>query len=144
MILHHIKICLISIKLLAYMQMSPTRPFPSSPGPLYHNEVKCSAFDMQMSYHSHAKTHFHKKGCALGLILKVRVFGTRKWSIPLLHTEKGHQRNRGVCTQAKKFYILLFCNLDIQCKIFPWYYSDFRMTLKWKRANKTETTNEQK
>ena len=61
------------------MQMSPTRPFPSSPGPLYHNEVKCSAFDMQMSYHSHAKnSHFHKKGCALGLILKVRVFGTRK------------------------------------------------------------------
>ena len=30
-------------------------------------------------FHSHAnKTHFHKKGCALDLILKVRVFGTRK------------------------------------------------------------------
>ena len=27
------------------------------------------------------KTHFHKKGCALGLILKVRVFRTRKWPI---------------------------------------------------------------
>ena len=28
------------------------------------------------SFHSHRnKTHFHKKGCALGLILKVRVFG---------------------------------------------------------------------
>ena len=26
-------------------------------------------------------THFHKKGCALGLILRVRVFGTRKWPI---------------------------------------------------------------
>ena len=24
------------------------------------------------------KTHFHKKGCTLSLILKVRVFGTRK------------------------------------------------------------------
>ena len=35
----------------------------------------CSAFDMEMTFHSHAnKTHFHKKGCALGLILKVRVF----------------------------------------------------------------------
>ena len=56
----------------------PNRPFPSSPGPLYGNEVKCSAFHME----SHAnKTHFHKKGCALGLILKVRVFGTRKWPI---------------------------------------------------------------
>jgi len=59
-------------------------PFPSSPGPLYQNEVKCSAFDMKMSFHSHAnKTHFHKKGGALGLILKVRVLGTREWSIVL-------------------------------------------------------------
>ena len=42
-----------------------TRPFPSSPGPLYQNEIKCSAFDMQMILHSHANnTHFHKKGCA--------------------------------------------------------------------------------
>ena len=33
-----------------------------------------------MIFHSHEnKTHFHKKSCALGLILKVRVFGTRKW-----------------------------------------------------------------
>ena len=32
------------------------RPFPSSLGPLYENEVKCSAFVMK-----HAnKTHFHK------------------------------------------------------------------------------------
>ena len=54
------------------------RPFPFSPGSLYQNEVKCSAFDVK----SHAnKTHFHKKGCALGLILKVRVFRTRKWPI---------------------------------------------------------------
>ena len=33
-----------------------------------------------MILHSPAiKTHFHKKGCALGLILEVRVFGPRKW-----------------------------------------------------------------
>ena len=31
---------------------------------------------MEMIFHSHAnKTHFHKKVCALGLILKMRVFG---------------------------------------------------------------------
>ena len=35
---------------------------------------------MEMIFHSHAnKTHFHQKGCAISLILKVRVFGTRKW-----------------------------------------------------------------
>ena len=39
---------------------------------------------MQIIFYSHAsKTHFHKKGCALGLILNVRVFGTRKWPIEL-------------------------------------------------------------
>ena len=48
------------------------RPFPSSPEPLFQNEVKYSAFDMEIIFHSHAnKTHFHKKGCAPSLILKV-------------------------------------------------------------------------
>ena len=38
-----------------------------------------------MIFHSHAnKTHFHKKGCALGLILKARLFGTQKWPTVLL------------------------------------------------------------
>ena len=56
-------------------------------GPLFQNEGRCSAFDMEISFHSHAnKTHFHKKGCAPSLILKVRVFGTRKWLIVLLIT----------------------------------------------------------
>ena len=56
-------------------------------GPLYENEVKCSAFHMEMIFHSNAnKTHFHKQGCALGLILKVRVFWTRKW--PTVFNEK--------------------------------------------------------
>ena len=58
------------------------RPSPGSPEPLYQNEVKCSVFYMEMGFYSHvSKTHFHKKDCALGLILKVRVFGTRKWPI---------------------------------------------------------------
>ena len=57
----------------SFLACSRNRPSPSSPGPLYQNEVRCSAFDMGMI--------FHKKGCALGLILKVRVFETRKWPI---------------------------------------------------------------
>ena len=37
---------------------------------------------MEIIFYCHAnKTHFHKKGCAPSLILKVRVFGTRKWPI---------------------------------------------------------------
>ena len=55
------------------------KAFPSYPGPLYQNEVKCSAFDMEMIFHFHpSKTHFRKNGCALGLILKVKGFGTRR------------------------------------------------------------------
>ena len=62
--------------------VSRNRPFPSSPGPLFQNEGSFSAFDMEMIFHSHANiTHFHKKGCAPSLILKVRVLGTRKWPV---------------------------------------------------------------
>ena len=54
------------------------RPYPSSPGPLNQKEVKCSVFDMEMIFdifHCQAnKSHFHKKGCALVLILKGRFF----------------------------------------------------------------------
>ena len=32
-------------------------------------------------YHHANETHFHKQGFALGLVLKVRVFAARKWSI---------------------------------------------------------------
>ena len=53
------------------------RPLTSSSRPLYQNEVKCLAFDKEMIFHSHAnKTHFHKKGCSLDLILKVRVLNS--------------------------------------------------------------------
>ena len=38
-------------------------------GPLFQNEGRCSAFDMEIIFHSHAnKAHFHKKGCAPSLI----------------------------------------------------------------------------
>ena len=37
---------------------------------------------MEMIFHSHVnKTHFDEKGCAIGLILKVKVFGTRKLTL---------------------------------------------------------------
>ena len=39
-----------------------------------------------MIFYYHAnKTHFHKKGFALGLILRVRVFGTQKWPIDYMY-----------------------------------------------------------
>ena len=70
-----------SLEFLKYGVISThaNRPFPSSPQPLYQNEVKCTTFDIEMIFNSHANhTHFR---CALGLILKVRVFGTREWPI---------------------------------------------------------------
>ena len=64
--------------------MATNRPFPSSPGPLFQNKGRGSAFDMEIIFLSHEnKTHFHKKGCAPSLILKVRTFGIRKWPIGL-------------------------------------------------------------
>ena len=61
------------------------RPFPSSPGHVFQNEDRCSAFGMEIIFHSHAnKTNFHNKGYAPSLISRVRVFGTRKWAIHLV------------------------------------------------------------
>ena len=47
--------------------------------PLFQSEAECEAIDMEMIFYSHTnKTHFHKKGFALSLVLKVRIVGTRK------------------------------------------------------------------
>ena len=63
------------------------RPFPSSKKSHFQNEAKCEAIDMKMIFNYYAnKTHFHNKGFALSLVLKVRFFGTRKWPI---HRIKG-------------------------------------------------------
>ena len=61
------------------------------PGPrsLFQREFKCEATEMKMIFYSHANmNHFHN--LALSLVLKVRVFGTRKWPI----TSLGMQRFR--------------------------------------------------
>ena len=48
------------------------RPFPSSKKSHFQSETKCEAIDMKMIFNYHAnKTHFHNKGLALSLVLKV-------------------------------------------------------------------------
>ena len=46
---------------------------------------------MEMIYANN--THFHKKSDALGLILKVRVFGTQKWPITAFFVRVGTYAN---------------------------------------------------
>ena len=51
------------------------RPFPSSEKSHFQSEAKCEAIDMKMIFNYDAnKTHFHNKGFALSLVLKVRFF----------------------------------------------------------------------
>ena len=50
----------------------------ASHGPLFQNEGRCSAFDMEIIFILMQKTHFHKKDCAPSLILNMMVFGTPK------------------------------------------------------------------
>ena len=55
---------------------------------------------MEIIFLSHAnKTHFHKKSCAPSLILKVRVFGTRKWPIAKRFLLRDGVRG-GICVGA--------------------------------------------
>ena len=70
--------------------------FRVPPWPLFQNEGRCSAFDIEIIFHSHAnKTNFHGEGCASRLILKVRVCGTRKWPIGSLES-KFHWQRMGI------------------------------------------------
>ena len=51
-------------------------PFPSCSKPLFQSEATCKAIDMNKCFfYSHVNIiHYHKKGVALSLFLKVRVF----------------------------------------------------------------------
>ena len=57
------------------------RPFHDCLKPLLQSDEKFEAIALKVIYYSHAnETHSHKKGFALhSLVVKVRVFGTRKW-----------------------------------------------------------------
>ena len=58
---------------------SANRPFARCPKPLFQSEAKCEAIDTTMTFYSRAnKIHFHKKSFTVSLVLKVRVFETRK------------------------------------------------------------------
>ena len=60
------------------------RPFPGSKKSHFQSEAKCEAIYMKMIFNYDAnKIHFHNKGFALSLVLKVRFFGTRKWPIKI-------------------------------------------------------------
>ena len=61
------------------------RPFPSSLVPLFHSESKCeiilmkmTLICMKMKLHT-CRTHFHKKGFAVRLVLKERDKGTQTY-----------------------------------------------------------------
>ena len=57
------------------------KPFPSSLGLCIKRRLSSQPLIWKCFSFSCKKTNFHKKGCALDLLLKVRVFGTRKWPI---------------------------------------------------------------
>ena len=60
------------------------RPFSSCLEPPSQSEASCESVDKKMILYSHATAcHFHKKGFALSLVLKTRVFGTRKRPITI-------------------------------------------------------------
>ena len=55
------------------LRIDCNRPFPSSKKSHLQSEAKCEAIDMKMIFNYDAnKTHFHNKGFALSLGLRVR------------------------------------------------------------------------
>ena len=82
--------------------MENIRPFPRSKKSHFQNEAKYEAIDMKMIFNYDAnKTHFHNKGFALSLVLKVRCFGTRKW--PIQFKEAGQAEASLLCLLKSPF-----------------------------------------
>ena len=80
----YMTICLLLLLLHFPNCDGSNRPFPSSKKFHFQNEAKCETFVVEMSFNYDAnKTHFHNKGFALSLVLKVKLFGTRKWPIDM-------------------------------------------------------------
>ena len=109
------------------------RPFSSLSGTLYQNEVKCSAFDTQMIFHSHAnKPHFHKTGCVLGLVLKVRVYELGTGLLPSMCSAHLHitelkknwprksWKNRENATKSTLHKVMNNALIPVFEKIPPW------------------------
>ena len=64
------------------VSLKGSRHFRVKPGLSIKTRLSAQPLIWKWFFHSHAnKTHFHKKGFTLGLILKVRDFGTRKGPI---------------------------------------------------------------
>ena len=74
---------------------------------------------MEVLFHSHAnKTHCHKKGCALGLILKVKVFkSVLADSLPPLQNKQPvNQTKKQIKTKNKQtIFRHLKTILDLKC-----------------------------
>ena len=72
------------------------RPFPSSFVPLFQSESRCETSSITNDFDLHEnetafRTHFHKKGFALRLVLKKRDNGTRKWPIRIIFYVTGQK-----------------------------------------------------
>ena len=96
------------------LQMSSrgNREFLSCPKPLFQIEVKCEVVNMEkiVSFHSN-ETRFPKKDFAFSLVLKVRVFGTRKWPIGRDHPfSLGRKLCQTLDTNVGYFrFLTIFC-----------------------------------
>ena len=65
---------------------------------------KCETFVVEMSFNCNAnKTHFHNNGFALSLVLKAKLFGTRKWPIGIFSKGLVH----GFSQKAKFFHLFI-------------------------------------
>ena len=107
----------------------PSSPHPPPPRPLYRNEFKCSAFGMEIIFHSHGnKTYFQKKGCALGLVLKVRQFlelGTGLCNSLFLQCASPTTRSTAMWKVAVIFTVCLVKErYERLLLLFKWVHSD--------------------
>ena len=100
------------------------RPFPSSKKFHFQNEAKCETFVVEMSFNYDAnKPHFHNKGFALSLVLKVKLFGTRKWPILFTVNTAIHLNTAMI---SSEFFLVICSSLWIGVKLTIFFKRRFQ------------------
>ena len=116
------------------------RPFPSSKKSQLQSEAKCEAIDMKMIFNYDAnKTHFHNKGFALSLVLKVRFLELGNG--PFEHSNKTVNSHSYLISYSFiHFLIHLLRNMLNQCegkdtRTTFWHFSNLMRLVCFEKGN---------
>ena len=108
--------CYLMLTLIGVGVNSSTFFFRVAPSLCFKARQSAKTLIWRLFFYPYAnETHFHKKGFVSSLVLKVRVFGTRKLQL----RDHKHSRNR---RKRLQWLILNYSSSAVICEVLQWWY----------------------